>query len=139
ERGSGIRDRGPGIGDWESGTGDWGLGLAHRGWSGDEEAAICRKNFAVSGRLTADGGALVANDMHLTIRVPNTWYRADFEWPDPANSAEPNRVIGVTLPGVPAVVVGSNTHIAWGFTNTYADWSDLVLLDVDPAKSGGYI
>jgi penicillin amidase len=104
-----------------------------------ESAAIGSNNFAVSGRLTPDGGALVANDMHLTIRVPNTWYRAALEWPDPSNPSEPNRLIGVTLPGVPAVVVGSNTHVAWGFTNTYADWSDIVLLDVDPARPGGYL
>jgi penicillin G amidase len=38
----------------------------------------------------------------------------------------------LTLPGSPALVIGSNTHIAWGFTNTYADWSDIVLLDVAP-------
>ncbi len=104
-----------------------------------ESAAVGSNNFAISGRLTADGGALVANDMHLTIRVPNTWYRAAFEWPDPSNPNEPNRVIGVTLPGVPAVVVGSNTHVVWGFTNTYADWSDIVLLDIDPARPGGYL
>ena len=104
-----------------------------------ESAAVGSNNFAIAGRLTADGGALVANDMHLTIRVPNTWYRAAFEWPDPSNPNEPNRLIGVTLPGVPAVVVGSNTHVAWGFTNTYADWSDIVLLEVDPARPGGYL
>jgi penicillin G amidase len=106
---------------------------------GSVPEATGSNNFAVSGRLTADGGALLANDMHLTIRVPNTWYRAALEWPDPANPQQPNRLIGVTLPGVPAVVVGSNTHIAWGFTNTYADWSDIVLLDVDPARPGQYL
>ena len=47
-------------------------------------------------------------------------------------------LIGITLPGVPALVVGSNTHVAWGFTNTYADWSDLVLLDVDPQDPTRY-
>src|SRR5687767_2236791 len=103
-----------------------------------EAAAVGSNNFAVSGRLTADGGALIANDMHLTIRVPNIWYRAALEWPDPSSPAELNRMIGVTLPGVPAVVVGSNTHIAWGSTNTYADWGDIVLLDGDPARPGGY-
>src|SRR5688572_20433 len=104
-----------------------------------EAAAVGSNSFAVSGRLTADGRALIANDMHLSIRVPNIWYRAALEWPDPANPNEPHRLIGVTLPGVPAVVVGSNTHIAWGFTNTYADWSDLVLLDADPARPGEYL
>jgi len=104
-----------------------------------EAAAVGSNNFAVSGRLTADGGALVANDMHLTIRVPNTWYRAALEWPNPADPNGMQRVIGVTLPGVPPVVVGSNTYVAWGFTNTYADWGDIVLLDSDPARPGGYL
>ena len=103
-----------------------------------DEAAIGSNNWVVSGRLTADGRPLVANDMHLTVRVPVTWYRATLEWPDTSNPAEPHRVSGVTLPGVPAVVVGSNTHVAWGFTNTYADWSDIVLLEVDPSNPRRY-
>jgi penicillin amidase len=121
-----------GVGSWGLGVGSWELGV-------DDDAAVGSNNFAVSGRLTNGGGALVANDMHLTIRVPNTWYRAALEWPDPANPGEPQRVIGVTLPGVPPVVVGSNTYIAWGFTNTYADWGDIVLLETDPARPGGYL
>ena len=76
--------------------------------------------------------------MHLTVRVPNTWYRASLEWPDPSSPSGSLRLIGITLPGVPALVVGSNTHVAWGFTNTYADWSDLVLLDVDPQDPTRY-
>ena len=111
----------------------------HPGGHMGDRAAIGSNNFAVSGDLTADGGALVANDMHLSIRVPNTWYRASLEWPDPSNPAEHRQITGVTLPGVPAVVVGSNTHVAWGFTNTYADWSDLVLLDVDPGQPDRYM
>jgi penicillin amidase len=47
-----------------------------------DEAVIGSNNWAVSGRLTADGRAIVANDMHLAVRVPNTWYRAVLEWPD---------------------------------------------------------
>jgi penicillin amidase len=119
---------------------DLGSGIWDPGSDADGEAAAVGSNsFAVSGRLTADGRALVANDMHLTVRVPNTWYRAALEWSDPATPGEPQRVIGVTLPGVPPVVVGSNTYVAWGFTNTYADWGDIVLLDVDPARPGGYL
>ena len=36
-------------------------------------------------------------------------------------------ITGVTLPGLPSIVVGSNGHVAWGFTNTGGDWSDLVV------------
>ena len=114
----------------------WAVGI-----DGDERAAaaIGSNSFAVAGRLAADGGALVANDMHLAIRVPNTWYRASLEWSDPSGPDGPNQISGVTLPGVPAIVVGSNTYVAWGFTNTYADWSDIVLLDVDPTRPDVYL
>jgi penicillin amidase len=107
----------------------WGIDAGER-----DAAAIGSNSFAVAGRL-ADGAALIANDMHLGIRVPNTWYRAVLEWGGPA---DPHRLVGVTLPGVPALVVGSNTHVAWGFTNTYADWSDIVLLDLDPQDARRY-
>ena len=113
--------------------GSWELGIG----SFDSEA-VGSNNWVVSGRLTATGSPLLANDMHLDVRVPNTWYRAQFEWPDTADASQIHRLVGVTLPGSPALVVGSNTHIAWGFTNTYADWSDYVLLDVDPANPGRY-
>jgi penicillin amidase len=69
--------------------------------------------------------------------VPNTWYRADLQWTD-SGSGTPHRLAGLTLPGVPAIVTGSNTHIAWGFTNTYADWSDIVLLETDPSNPERY-
>ena len=74
--------------------------------------------------------------MHLTVRVPNTWYRAALEWQDGPSSPS-NHLIGVTLPGVPAVVIGSNTHVAWGFTNSQGDWSDIVLLEIDPSIRTG--
>jgi penicillin amidase len=102
------------------------------------EAALGSNSWAVAGRLTAGGGALIANDMHLQVRVPNTWYRAVLEWPDPGDPSSPHRLIGITLPGVPALVAGSNTHVAWGFTNSQGDWSDFVLLDVDPNDENRY-
>jgi penicillin amidase len=82
-------------------------------------------NWAVAGARTRHGGAIVANDMHLGLRVPHIWYRARFVWRE---GGEEHQVTGVTLPGTPAMVVGSNTHVAWGFTNTEGDFTDLVLL-----------
>jgi penicillin amidase len=77
-------------------------------------------NFAVSGALTADGRAIVANDMHLGLRAPNIWFRARLlTGPD-------SDVSGFTLPGIPSVIVGSNRHVAWGFTNSYGDWADFI-------------
>ena len=85
--------------------------------------------FALSGAHTASGAGLLACDMHLALRVPNIWYRASLVWPaDPPPAF--HTVTGVTLPGTPIVVAGSNGHIAWGFTNAYADISDLVTVEL---------
>jgi penicillin amidase len=126
----GAIDRFLGVGRWELGVSPWDLDV-------DKDGAIGSNNWAISGRLTNDGRALLANDMHLVVRVPNTWYRASLEWRGGTDAAS-HRLIGVTLPGVPAVVVGSNTHIAWGFTNSQGDWSDIVLLELDPNDSNRY-
>ncbi|MEM7585036.1 MAG: penicillin acylase family protein [Acidobacteriota bacterium] len=88
--------------------------------------------WALEDSLTAGQGALVANDMHLGFSVPNIWYRASFVWPQ---SGETRRVIGATLPGVPLMVIGSNERVAWGFTNSYIDSSDIILLELDESES----
>jgi penicillin amidase len=103
------------------------------------DAALGSNSWAVSSDLTPDGRALVANDMHLDIRVPNTWYRAVIEWRDDTDSSQTRVLEGITLPGHPTLVAGSNTFVAWGFTNSQADTGDLVLLDVDPMDPNRYM
>lgn len=90
-------------------------------------------SWAISGALSASGSAILANDMHLGIRVPNTWFRASFEYPHIKNDAlkpvtEQIKITGATLPGTPNMVIGSNGNIAWGFTNSYGDYSDVIVL-----------
>jgi penicillin amidase len=94
-------------------------------------------SWAVDGRRSGHGGALVANDMHLGLRVPNIWYRAALAWTDDDGTAR--RLDGVTLPGVPAVVAGSNGRVAWGFTNSYGDLIDLVILEPAPGQADAYL
>jgi len=84
-------------------------------------------NWAVAGRLTANGGALVANDMHLNQRVPTIWYHARLRIA--GQGADALDLNGVTLPGAPVLVAGSNGHIAWGFTNSAGDWLDVERLE----------
>jgi penicillin amidase len=81
-------------------------------------------NWAVAGELTATGRAIVSNDMHLGLVAPNIYYQARLIVP----GADGRDVIGVTLPGAPFVVAGSNTRVAWGYTNSYGDWTDAVIL-----------
>ncbi len=89
---------------------------------------IGSNNFVVSGKRTADGRAILADDMHLGIRVPGTWFKAQLKWQE---NGESYQVAGVSLPGTPAIVAGSNGSIAWGFTNSTADWSDVIQLKLD--------
>jgi penicillin G amidase len=99
---------------------------------------IGSNNWAVSGAKTADGRALLANDMHLGISVPNTWYRAMLVWGDEEKYGEKSRIAGVTLPGAPAVVAGTNFHVSWGFTNSFGDWVDLVKIELNPDNNNEY-
>jgi penicillin G amidase len=96
-------------------------------------------NWAVSGKHTADGRALLADDMHLGIRVPHIWYRASFVWPADKDAEHEQQVTGVSLPGTPAIIVGSNGHVAWGFTNSEGDWVDVVIVETDPSDKEAYL
>jgi len=111
----------------------------------DDETVPGSNAFALAGAHTANGAALLANDMHLGHSVPNIWYRASLEWsePDPGSASPASspirRVTGVTLPGVPLMVAGSNGQVAWGFTNAYADTSDLVVVENVPGLMTWYL
>lgn len=91
-------------------------------------------NWAVAGSRTASGAAIVADDMHLGLQLPVIWYRAALQFPD--GKGGQRRVVGVTLPGAPVVVAGSNGQVAWGYTNSYGDHLDLIELSADPAHPG---
>lgn len=83
-----------------------------------ERLAPGSNNWVLSGAHTQSGKPLLSNDMHLNHHIPNIWYEAhlcsgDFD------------VAGVSLPGMPAIVVGHNRRIAWGFTNVMPDVQDL--------------
>ena len=67
-------------------------------------------DWVVSGAHTVTGKPLLSDDMHLGHQMPNLWYEAHLH-------AGPLDVAGVTLPGMPYVIVGHNQRIAWGFTN----------------------
>jgi len=101
----------------------------------DEFPSLGSNNWAVDAAHSATGAAILANDMHLGLGVPNTWYRASLVFEQ--DGAE-RRITGVMLPGAPFVVVGSNGHVAWGFTNSQGDWADLVILDPDPSDTDAY-
>ncbi len=106
-----------------------------------DPADIGSNSWAVAGRLTTTGAALVASDMHLGLQVPPTWYhmRLRIEAPGAATGATTGAITGaatgsatgaaldlngLTLPGAPVLIAGSNGHVAWAFTNSDGDWVD---------------
>lgn len=95
---------------------------------------IGSNNWSVSGQLTKTGSAMLANDMHLSIRVPNTWFRLRLK-----NSSDGLDISGLSLPGAPFIIAGSNTWVAWGFTNTAADWGDLIRVKINPDNPDQYL
>ena len=85
-----------------------------------QEFNAASNNWVVSGKRTADGKPILANDPHLPASAPSIWYLSNL-------SSKNMRVSGVTFPGVPGVVLGHNEFIAWGATNLGPDVQDLYL------------
>ncbi|QGM46678.1 penicillin acylase family protein [Methylocystis heyeri] len=96
-----------------------------------ENRAPASNAFAVSGKKTRDGRAILANDMHLALSVPNIWYRAELEYGGA-------RLAGLTLPGLPLMLAGENAKVAWGLTNLRADVADLVVLSGEANRTDEY-
>lgn len=94
------------------------------------EDLAASNNWVVSGKLTADGKPILANDPHLLAAAPGIWYLIHL-------SSSEMRVAGVTFPGVPGVVLGHNQHIAWGATNVGPDVQDLYLENLNESHGIG--
>jgi penicillin amidase len=96
------------------------------------DALAASNNWVVSGKHTAAGKPLLANDPHLAPSSPPIWYMVHL-------SAPGVRVAGVTAAGLPGVVIGHNDHIAWGFTNVGPDVQDVYLEKFDPKDAHRYL
>ena len=79
-------------------------------------------SWALAGSRTADGYPLLANDPHLSLRAPSTWYLNAIAWREPEQA-----VAGLSIPGVPGVVIGLNRDVAWAFTNAMVDDADFIV------------
>lgn len=100
------------------------MSLSRAGFYADELAAS--NNWVISGKRTADGKAMLANDPHLQATASGIWYLAYLEAPG-------MRVAGVTVPGAPGIVLGHNDQIAWGATNVGPDVQDIYIETIDDA------
>jgi len=87
--------------------------------------------WVVAGKFTASGKPILANDPHLEWSIPAAWYQVHLKAPG-------LDVTGVSLPGVPGVIVGHNQRIAWGVTNLGFDVEDLYIEKIDE-QTGRYL
>ncbi len=86
-------------------------------------------NWAVSGSKTKSGNPILCNDPHLGMTLPSVWYEIQIHTPEV-------NVYGVTLPGIPGVIIGFNEDIAWGVTNVSHDVTDFYEINwLDEAKT----
>jgi penicillin G amidase len=86
----------------------------------DSLPVVGSNDWVVSGAHTVTGKPLLSNDMHLGHQMPNLWYEAHLR----SGNFD---VAGVSLPGMPFVVVGHNERIAWGFTNVGPTVTDVYI------------
>ncbi len=104
---------------------------------GPSGSEIGSNNWVISGKLTATGKPLLANDMHLSEQMPSIWYEIGLHC-SPVSASCPYNVTGFSFAGVPAVIVGHNDRIAWGFTNVGPDVLDLYIEKINPANPNQY-
>lgn len=88
-------------------------------------------NWVISGEHTESGLPLLANDPHLGLPIPSTWYLAEIQ-------GDRLHVSGATLPSLPFVVIGHNERVAWGITNVNSDVQDLYIERINPDNPNQY-
>ena len=101
-------------------------GAARRGSAGASNA------FAAMGRRTAGGAPLLATDPHLALTAPSIWMLARMDLAE-------GPVMGGTIPGMPAVLIGRNADLGWGLTSSYLDDQDVYIEQLNPDDPGEYL
>lgn len=99
-------------------------------WNIAAPLMMASNNWAVSGKKTASGKPILANDPHLEVnRLPNVWYEMVLQTQD-------TYAMGGTMPGAPALLVGRNPNLAWSATYTFMDGTDSW---IEKCKGGKYL
>jgi penicillin amidase len=95
-------------------------------------AGLGSNNWVVNGSHTKSSKPLLANDPHITHSIPSVWYMVHLKAPG-------LDATGVSLPGLPYIIIGHNEHIAWGMTNTAPDVQDLYIESFHPREPNKYL
>lgn len=96
------------------------------GWTGTH---IGSNNWVVNANKSTSGKPIIANDPHLAFSAPGKWFAAT------VNSKEGWKTSGVTLPGVPGIVIGKGENISWVLTNVMNDDADFYIEKLDSSDS----
>ncbi len=99
---------------------------------GDMEL-VGSNNWAINGSKSSTGMPILAGDPHLTLQAPSVWYEAHIVVLGELD------VTGTTFPGLPAVLIGHNDHLAYSFTNVGADVNDIFVEQINPTNSSQYM
>lgn len=81
-------------------------------------------NWIVAGKNSATGQPILANDPHLGLDYPPTFYEAHINT-RLLNPEGDFNVIGINFAGTPGIVIGHNENLAWGVTTFGPDVSDV--------------
>lgn len=96
------------------------------------EPGVGSNNWAVNAILTKDSIPMVANDPHLPLNLPSIWYELQIHTPEYSTH-------GVSVPGMPSIVIGFNNYAAWGLTNAPIDVLDSYKIKWSDKKRGKYL
>ena len=114
--------------------------ISHSAWRHRPESEpnpIGSNNWVISPEKSATGNAWLSNDPHLGLSNPSVWYLAHIKV-QPAETGEQSsfNVSGVSLPGIPSIIIGQNEHIAWGMTTTFFDFTDVYVEELSADGCG---
>ncbi len=107
------------------------IGSSYRDFFGLGPLGVGSNAWAVDSSKSLSGRPLLANDPHLAMPAPSRWYEVHLTAPG-------WDVSGVSLPGMPLVVIGHNDHLAWGLTNAMLDDADFFVEQIDSKDSSRY-
>jgi penicillin amidase len=91
------------------------------------DAHAMSNGWVIHGSRTASGRPILANDPHLAIEMPSVWWEVHVV-------TDTLNVAGVTIPGIPFVVLGHNERLGWGLTNVGSDVQDFFVEQLDPSR-----
>ena len=95
-------------------------------------------SWVISGKRTATGKPILADDPHLAVQMPSIWYEIGLHCTTDNTANCPYNVTGFSFAGVPGIIVGHNNRIAWGVTNVMSDTMDLYIEKINPQNPNQY-